>query len=134
MGERARQPLSRAWRHRERAFSQSRKEGDDETDVDGTPRRALRRGSRALRQPGLAQDPSEPIPGVIDLDPTNVKEVLNGMKITIAEFYAPWCGHCKRLTPEYTKLADMIANDPMMSNFVQVVKADCDKHRSLGEP
>merc|ERR1712010_313854 len=44
-----------------------------------------------------AQDPSEPIPGVIDLDPTNVKEVLNGMKITIAEFYAPWCGHCRSL-------------------------------------
>merc|ERR1712188_120828 len=80
------------------------------------------------------QDPSVSIPNVIDLDPTNVKEVLNGMKITMAEFYAPWCGHCKRLTPEYTKLADMIANDPMMSNFVQVVKADCDKHRSLGEP
>merc|ERR1712048_1138684 len=81
-----------------------------------------------------AQDPSQPIPGVIDLDPTNVKEVLNGMKITIAEFYAPWCGHCKRLTPEYTKLAEMIQNDPMTANFVQVVKADCDKHRSLGEP
>ncbi|UPR02460.1 thioredoxin domain-containing protein [Chloropicon primus] len=81
-----------------------------------------------------AQDPSVAIPGVIDLDPSNVKEVLNGMKITIAEFYAPWCGHCKRLTPEYTKLAEMIQNDPMTANFVQVVKADCDKHRSLGEP
>merc|ERR1719335_1981606 len=79
-----------------------------------------------------AQDPSVAIPGVIDLDPSNVKEVLNGMKITIAEFYAPWCGHCKRLTPEYTKLAEMIQNDPMTANFVQVVKADCDKHRSLG--
>merc|ERR1712048_157543 len=81
-----------------------------------------------------AQDPSVAIPGVIDLDPSNVKDVLNGMKITIAEFYAPWCGHCKRLTPEYTKLAEMIQNDPMTANFVQVVKADCDKHRSLGEP
>merc|ERR1712048_1069416 len=81
-----------------------------------------------------AQDPSQAIPGVIDLDPSNVKDVLNGMKITIAEFYAPWCGHCKRLTPEYTKLAEMIQNDPMTANFVQVVKADCDKHRSLGEP
>merc|ERR1712182_25875 len=39
----------------------------------------------------------------------------------------------KRLTPEYTKLAEMIQNDPMMSYFVQVVKADCDKHRSIGE-
>merc|ERR1711897_18625 len=79
------------------------------------------------------QDPSVSIPNVIDLDPDNVKDVLNGMKITMAEFYAPWCGHCKRLTPEYTKLAEMVANDPMMSNFVQVVKADCDKHRSIGE-
>merc|ERR1711959_425115 len=79
------------------------------------------------------QDPSVSIPNVIDLDPDNVKEVLNGMKITMAEFYAPWCGHCKRLVPEYTKLAEMVANDPMMSNFVQVVKADCDKHRSIGE-
>merc|ERR1712048_280565 len=33
-----------------------------------------------------AQDPSQPIPGVIDLDPTNVKEVLNGMKITRTKF------------------------------------------------
>merc|ERR1712144_121735 len=80
------------------------------------------------------QDPSVSIPNVIDLDPDNVKDVLNGMKITMAEFYAPWCGHCKRLTPEYTKLAEMVQNDPMMSNFVQIVKADCDKHRSLGEP
>merc|ERR1711897_27344 len=79
------------------------------------------------------QHPSVSIPNVIDLDPDNVRDVLNGMKITMAEFYAPWCGHCKRLTPEYTKLAEMVANDPMMSNFVQVVKADCDAHRSIGE-
>jgi len=80
-----------------------------------------------------AQDPSVSIPGVIDVTPDNVKQVLNGMKLTIAEFYAPWCGHCKRLVPEYTKLAEMIQEDAMMSQFVQVVKADCDAHRSIGE-
>jgi len=56
------------------------------------------------------------------------------MKLTLAEFYAPWCGHCKRLVPEYAKLGEMVAADPMMSQHVQIVKADCDKHRSLGEP
>jgi len=37
-------------------------------------------------------------------------------------FYAPWCGHCKKIKPEFDKASSLLAeNDPP----VQLVKVDC---------
>ena len=43
---------------------------------------------------------------VIELTPSNFnREVVDSDSIWIVEFYAPWCGHCKNLVPDYKKAA-----------------------------
>jgi len=46
--------------------------------------------------------------------------VLNNDKDVLVEFYAPWCGHCKKLAPTYDEVGRRLKN----VNSVRVAKID----------
>jgi len=68
---------------------------------------------------------------VVVLDDSNFEKIaLDPSKHAFVEFYAPWCGHCKHLAPEYELVATAYAGD---DNAVVVAKVDCDAHKALCE-
>jgi len=76
-----------------------------------------------------AKAPPKPVTKVAVVDPQNFEQVVNDpSKVVFLEFYAPWCGHCKHLAPDWEKLALAFQNEPN----VVIAKVDADQHRDIG--
>lgn len=65
---------------------------------------------------------------VLQLTPDNFKsKVLNSNRVVLVEFFAPWCGHCKALTPIWEKAATVL------KGVATVAALDADAHKSLAQ-
>ncbi|KAL3687881.1 hypothetical protein R1sor_014190 [Riccia sorocarpa] len=62
----------------------------------------------------------------VELTSKNFNElVLQSTELWLVEFYAPWCGHCKKLAPEWKAAAKNLKGK------VKMGQVDCDTEKSL---
>lgn len=55
------------------------------------------------------------------------KEVLQAQKPVVVDFWAPWCGYCRRLSPVVDRLAEQYGEQ------VQIAKLNTDENPALTE-
>ncbi|KAG1850928.1 thioredoxin-like protein [Suillus subluteus] len=54
------------------------------------------------------------------LDPKGFRRAMRSNRTSVVAFVAPWCGHCQRMAPEYSKAAENL------SPLIPFYAVDCD--------
>ncbi|CAI5515455.1 unnamed protein product [Closterium sp. Naga37s-1] len=77
----------------------------------------------ALVSRSVADDSSD----VVELTPNNFGDFVGTEKAVFVKYYAPWCGHCKKLAPDYEKLATAFKK----TKTVVIAKVNCDAYKEM---
>jgi protein disulfide-isomerase A1 len=91
-------------------------------------RRSLILALVALLALGARADDSVDEKDVVVLTDANFESTLAAQKYALVEFYAPWCGHCKALVPEYAKAATALKE---YSKDVILAKLDATEQKEV---
>ena len=78
-------------------------------------------GALALLAIGMAKAEDEYVKVGTD---ANWGDLVEKEDLVLVEFYAPWCGHCKQLTPKFEEAAKILADDGIV-----LVKVDATEEK-----
>lgn len=78
---------------------------------------------KVLEMNGDSWEP--PKPATVDLTSENFDEITKG-DFALVMFYAPWCGHCKKMKPDFEEAAQHFIDNPVQDVNQQPVIAKLD--------
>ncbi|GBF96497.1 hypothetical protein Rsub_09839 [Raphidocelis subcapitata] len=64
---------------------------------------------------------------VLKLTEDNYDDAISDGKVYFIKYFAPWCGHCKRLAPTWAELAETYKNH----DSIQIAHVDCTTDRDV---
>ncbi|GMM32083.1 protein disulfide isomerase [Martiniozyma asiatica (nom. inval.)] len=71
---------------------------------------------------------ADPNSAVVKLTEETFEEFITSNPLVLAEFFAPWCGHCKKLAPEFSAASDVLAEKDINAKLAQI---DCTEEKDL---
>ncbi|GAV48571.1 hypothetical protein ZYGR_0K00760 [Zygosaccharomyces rouxii] len=75
----------------------------------------------------FAQDATAPEGSdVVKLNTKSFNEYIESHPLVLAEFFAPWCGHCKNLAPHYVEAAGILKEQN-----ISLAQIDCTEEQEL---